>query len=111
MRTLLFASLVAAATLFATTAHAADVVYPDQEKIFATGILVEDIVTPDAIYPGPHGAVVKDYRPDPVLSAALATAEEFLFQVADPVEVKAAPHCHAPRDGMVATADCDCTHC
>ena len=108
MRTALFASLVAAVALFATTAHADEVVYPDQEKTFTTGILLEEIVTSDAVYPGPHLAVVKEASGPG--RTAVATAEDFLYETALPLPVRSGPAGQA-EPSAVALHDCGCPRC
>jgi hypothetical protein len=109
MRSTLFASLLAAAALFATAAHADEVVYPVQEKIFAAGTLAEDIVTPEAVFPGPRASAVKD-SPGPG-RGAVATSEDFLFETALPLPVKSAPARHAEPSAVAQHHDCGCPNC
>ena len=59
MRSLLFASAVAALALTAANARADEVTYVDQNVVFANATSMELIVTPDAEYPGPHAVILK----------------------------------------------------
>ena len=105
MRKALLAPLAALLALSATAARAGSVEYPVQETIFATGVDLNDIVTPDVTYPGPHAVVVKNYLPDPAF-AALATSEDFMYPVSDPLPLKSTPaRSTAPA---VALHDCGC---
>jgi hypothetical protein len=108
MRNVFLASFVAALALAATSARADEVEYPVQEKVFATGIDLEPVVTPDATYPGPRGVVVKA-APGPGLGAT-ATSEDFQYVTDDPLPIKTAPGCHSNPAVMVATDACTCHH-
>lgn len=91
MRNVFLASFVAALALSAAPARPDEVEYPVQEKVFATGIDWEPIVTPDATYPGPHVVVLKS-APGPGPSAT-PTSEDFLYGADEPLPINAARTC------------------
>lgn len=104
MRSFFLASVVAGLAFTAAAARADEVVYPDQQKVFATRLDDEPIVTSDATFLGPHAVVVKDSTgPD---RAAVATSEDAIYLTNDPLPIKTAPLCAPARDERVAQADC-----
>jgi hypothetical protein len=108
MRNVYLASLVAALALSAAPARADEVVYPVQEKIFATRVDSTPIVTSDVTYLGDHAVAVKN-APGPGPSA-VATSDDFLYVTDDPSPAKAAPTRPAAPACRMAKSDCACQH-
>lgn len=106
MRYIFLATFAATLALSASAARADEVTYPVQEKVFATGVDWEPIVTPDVTYPGPHAVVVKN-APGPG-PGATATSEDFQYVTDDPLPIKAAPGCHSDPAKMVAQHGTTC---
>lgn len=105
MRNVFLTSIVAALALSATSAVADEVEYPVQEKVFATRLDSEPIVTPDVTYLGAHAVVVKD-SPGPA-RGFVASYEDVQYLTDVPLPTKAAPRCDPNHAVMVASA---CLH-
>ncbi len=105
MRNVFLASFAAAIALAATSARADEVEYPVQEKVFATRLDSEPIVTSDVTYLGAHAVVVKD-SPGPA-RGLVAAYEDVQYPIDVPLPTKAAPHCDPSHAVMVAST---CLH-
>ncbi|MGB8930348.1 MAG: hypothetical protein WCC48_03750 [Anaeromyxobacteraceae bacterium] len=81
--------------------------YPVQEKIFATRLDSEPIVTSDVTYFGSHAVIVKD-SPGP--GRAFVAAGEDIQYADEALPLKAAPGRRSDPAVMVAKQDCTCHH-